>query len=163
MTSWRLLLALQYTVCFTELDQGSKMIIFESILSTFIAMVLFSSKNWLKLKIKLPLVNLACLNRWNTLYTHVDLYRLDNIIYLDRSVFCHRRNLVQTMYLLIECFPWPSEDTFCPSKVSCSRFIFCQFRFVIDVRVDSYEVDNFKVDNFKVNNFLRSTFLWSTS
>jgi hypothetical protein len=47
------------TVCFTDLDQGSKMIIFESILATFIASVVFSSpkgssKNWLELKIKPP-------------------------------------------------------------------------------------------------------------
>ncbi len=45
-----------YTVYFTDFDQGSKMIIFVSILATFKASVVFrgrwgSSKNWLKLKI----------------------------------------------------------------------------------------------------------------
>ncbi len=44
------------TVCFTDLDHVSKMIIFESILFTFIAKVVFrggwgSKKNWLELKI----------------------------------------------------------------------------------------------------------------
>ncbi len=39
------------TVCFADLDQGSKMIILKSILTTFIASVIFrgrwgSSKNW---------------------------------------------------------------------------------------------------------------------
>ncbi len=56
------------TVYFTDLDQGSKMIIFESIFTTFIASVVFrgpwnSGKNWLELKIEPPFANLACLNR----------------------------------------------------------------------------------------------------
>ncbi len=47
------------TVCFTNLDQGSKLIIFESIMTTFIVSVIFkghldSSKNWLGLEIKPP-------------------------------------------------------------------------------------------------------------
>jgi hypothetical protein len=49
------------TVYFTDLDQGSEMIIYKSILTTFIVSVVFrgswgSSKNWLKLKIE-PTVN----------------------------------------------------------------------------------------------------------
>jgi hypothetical protein len=48
-----------YTVCFTNLDQGSEMTIFESILTTFIASIIFRSgwscnTNWLELKIKQP-------------------------------------------------------------------------------------------------------------
>jgi hypothetical protein len=44
------------------------MIIFESILTAFIARIIFtggwgSSKNWLELKIESPQANLACLNR----------------------------------------------------------------------------------------------------
>jgi hypothetical protein len=44
------------------------MIIFESIISTFMASVIFrgrcgSSKKWLELKIEPPLAKLACLNR----------------------------------------------------------------------------------------------------
>ncbi len=47
------------TVCFTDLDQGSGNIIFQSILTTFIARVIFRghwgrSKNCLELKIKQP-------------------------------------------------------------------------------------------------------------
>jgi hypothetical protein len=47
------------TVCFTDLDKGRKMIIFESILTSFIESVIFrgpwgSTKNWLKLKIEPP-------------------------------------------------------------------------------------------------------------
>jgi hypothetical protein len=43
----------------TYLDQGSKMVIFESILTSFIESVIFrapwgSTKNWLKLKIEPP-------------------------------------------------------------------------------------------------------------
>ncbi len=50
-------LALSHTVCFTDLVWGSKMIIFKSILTTFITCVIFrgfwgSSKYWLKLKTK---------------------------------------------------------------------------------------------------------------
>ncbi len=52
---------------------GIKMIIFESTLSTFEASFIFwgswgSIKNWLELKIKPPLADLALLNPWNTLY-----------------------------------------------------------------------------------------------
>ncbi len=52
------------------------MTIFESILTTFIVSVVFSgcwgsSKNWLMLKIE---TNLACLNRWNTLYVVIILH-----------------------------------------------------------------------------------------
>ncbi len=52
---------------------GSKMIIFESILTTFEASFIFrgswgSIKNWLELKIEPPLADLALLNPWNTLY-----------------------------------------------------------------------------------------------
>jgi hypothetical protein len=48
---------LQDTVCFTDLYQDTEMIIFESILTTFIASIVFrdrwrGSKNWLELKIK---------------------------------------------------------------------------------------------------------------
>ncbi len=48
-------------------------IYFELILTTLEASFIFwgiwsSSKNWLELKIEPPLSNLACLNRWNTLY-----------------------------------------------------------------------------------------------
>ncbi len=44
------------TVCSTDLDQGCEMIIFESILTTFIVSIVFrglwaNSKNWLELKI----------------------------------------------------------------------------------------------------------------
>jgi hypothetical protein len=51
-------------VCFIDLDQGGKMIIFKSILTTFIESVIFrgcwfSSKNCLKLKIEPPQANLA--------------------------------------------------------------------------------------------------------
>jgi hypothetical protein len=51
------------TFGFTDLDQGSEMIIFESILTTFKASVIFrgqSCKNWLGLKTEQPLANLAC-------------------------------------------------------------------------------------------------------
>jgi hypothetical protein len=48
------------------------MIIFESILTTFIASEIFrgpcgSKENWLELKIEPIWANLACLNRWNIL------------------------------------------------------------------------------------------------
>jgi hypothetical protein len=53
----------------TDLDQDSKMIIFESILTTLTesvdleAVCWWSSvENWLKLKIDSPLANKACLN-----------------------------------------------------------------------------------------------------
>jgi hypothetical protein len=54
-------------VSFKDLDQGSEMIIFESILTAFIASGIFrgcigSSKNRLMLKIDPPSANLACLN-----------------------------------------------------------------------------------------------------
>ncbi len=47
------------TVWFTDSYQGTEMIIFESILTTFISMIVFkdlwgSSKNWLELKIEPP-------------------------------------------------------------------------------------------------------------
>ncbi len=47
------------SVCFNNLDQGTKMIIFESILTTSIASVILreclgNSKNWLELKIDPP-------------------------------------------------------------------------------------------------------------
>jgi hypothetical protein len=50
---------------FTDLDPGSKIIIFESILTTFIASIIFKggyggSINWLKLKIEPPKANLVC-------------------------------------------------------------------------------------------------------
>jgi hypothetical protein len=50
---------LKSTVCFIDLDQGSEMIIFETIFTTFIASVVFRGrwgrgKNWLELKIELP-------------------------------------------------------------------------------------------------------------
>jgi hypothetical protein len=56
-----------------SVDQGSKMTVFKLILTRFVASVIFkgrlaSSKNWLKLKIKSPLANLACLDRCDTLY-----------------------------------------------------------------------------------------------
>jgi hypothetical protein len=56
------------TVSFADLDQGCEMIILESILTTFIASVIFrghwgSSKNLLDLKINPHLANTACLNR----------------------------------------------------------------------------------------------------
>ncbi len=56
-----------YTVSFTDLDQGSKTIILESIFITFEASIIFrgslgSRKNWLVLKIEPPLANFACLN-----------------------------------------------------------------------------------------------------
>ncbi len=49
------------------------MIIFESILTTFIASIANKDRwdnieNWLELKIKAPKANLAYLYRWNTLY-----------------------------------------------------------------------------------------------
>jgi hypothetical protein len=52
----------------TDLYQGSKMIIFGSILTTLIVSGVFrgrwgSSKNWPELKIEPPLANLACLNQ----------------------------------------------------------------------------------------------------
>jgi hypothetical protein len=55
-------------VCFTDLDQGIKMIIFQSMLTTFTASVVFrgswgSIEMWLELKIEPPLANLACLNQ----------------------------------------------------------------------------------------------------
>ncbi len=61
------------TVCFTDLDLGSEMIIFESNLTTFTARFVFKGrwggrKNWLKLEIRPPLANLACPNQWTTLY-----------------------------------------------------------------------------------------------
>jgi hypothetical protein len=56
-----------HTVYFTDLDPGSEMTIFESVLTTFTASVVFrdswvSRKNWLELKIEPQSVNLACLN-----------------------------------------------------------------------------------------------------
>ncbi len=59
-------------ICFISLDWGIEMIIFQSILTTFTASVIFrgrwkSSKNWIELKIVPLSANLACLNRWNTL------------------------------------------------------------------------------------------------
>jgi hypothetical protein len=53
--------------CFTSFDQCSKMIIFKSILTTFIASVIFCGRwdrgeNWLELKIEPPKANSACLN-----------------------------------------------------------------------------------------------------
>ncbi len=55
------------TASFTDLDRGSKNIIFESILYRFYSKCLFrdcwsSSKNRLQLEIKPLLANLACLN-----------------------------------------------------------------------------------------------------
>ncbi len=47
-----------YTVCFTNLDQGSKVILFESISTTLIASFLVVAgavaKKWLELKIEPP-------------------------------------------------------------------------------------------------------------
>ncbi len=81
-SSWKELFAFSlnghlWQVCFSNLDQGSKIIIFESIwinCDTFIASIIYrgcwgSSKNWLELKIEPLLANLACLNWWNTLYS----------------------------------------------------------------------------------------------
>jgi hypothetical protein len=56
------------TICFTDLDQGSMMIIFQSILTAFIASVAFrggwgSSETWLELKIEPPKAIAACLNQ----------------------------------------------------------------------------------------------------
>jgi len=57
-----------YTECVTDLDkQSSKMIIFESILTTFELSIIFrgswgSSVNCLEPEIKPPLGNLACQN-----------------------------------------------------------------------------------------------------
>jgi hypothetical protein len=61
-----------FTVSFMDLDLGSKVIIFESILSPFESSFIFwdswdSSKNWLVVNIEPPLENLACQNQWNTL------------------------------------------------------------------------------------------------
>ncbi len=47
------------TACFADLDQGSKMIILETILTTFIASIVFrgrwgGTKHWLELKIVEP-------------------------------------------------------------------------------------------------------------
>jgi hypothetical protein len=47
------------TVCFVDFDQGSEMIIFELIMTTFTASIGFrgcwgSMEDWLKLKIKPP-------------------------------------------------------------------------------------------------------------
>jgi hypothetical protein len=54
-----LILKCSAAVCFTEGDQDSEMIIFESILTTFIGTVIFndhcgSGKIWLELKIEPP-------------------------------------------------------------------------------------------------------------
>ncbi len=56
------------TVCFTGLDQGSEVMIFESILTIFKMSVVFrgvwgSIEKWLELKIKPPKANLACPNQ----------------------------------------------------------------------------------------------------
>ncbi len=61
------------TVSFDDLDQSTEMIIFESILTTFKASVVFegfcsSDKNWLKPKNEPTFTNLACPNPWYTLY-----------------------------------------------------------------------------------------------
>ncbi len=56
----KIILQLEITVCFTDLDQGSKVNIFEAILTTFMAMIVFgghwgnrgSSKNWFELRIE---------------------------------------------------------------------------------------------------------------
>ncbi len=56
------------------------MIIFESTLTTFEASFIFeaagtdSSNNWLELKIEPALLNLACLNPWNTMYHALNIY-----------------------------------------------------------------------------------------
>ncbi len=59
----------KHTVTFTDLDQGSEIIMFESILTAFEPSSIFcvsqgSNKNWLELKIEPSMANL---NRWNTL------------------------------------------------------------------------------------------------
>ncbi len=68
---------------------GSKMIIFESTLTTFEASFIFwgswgSIKNWFELKIEPPLADLALLNPWNTLYKSgqkwLKKYHLANLI-----------------------------------------------------------------------------------
>jgi hypothetical protein len=55
------------TVCFSDLDHGSKMINFESILTTIIVSIVlrgrWGSKNCLKLEIEPPYANLACLKQ----------------------------------------------------------------------------------------------------
>jgi hypothetical protein len=61
-----------YKFSFMDLDLGSEMISFESVLTTFEASFYFwrswgSSKNLLELKIEPPYANLTCLNWWNTL------------------------------------------------------------------------------------------------
>jgi len=59
--------------CVMDLDWASEMIIFKSILTTYKSSIIFSgsfgsSVNWLELKIKPLLANLACTNLRNTLY-----------------------------------------------------------------------------------------------
>ncbi len=67
------LLSLWYSLVHQFRFEGSKLIIFKSILTTFIVRVVLrghsgNGENWHVLKIEPPQASTACLNRWNTLY-----------------------------------------------------------------------------------------------
>ena len=77
--------------CVMDLDWQSKMIIFESILTTFEASVIFqgswgSSKNWLEPETVPPKENLTCPNLWNaqyaSIYINQECYKKDFVFVL---------------------------------------------------------------------------------
>ncbi len=97
---------MQSTVGFTDLDQSSEIIIFESIFTVFEASSIFwgswgCSINWLELKIKPLLAYLVYLNWWNTLYNTKWIKFVFSLFLLSKLYFHFVDKNVSTELFLI--------------------------------------------------------------